>query len=154
LKAFMVEALARPGFSLRGLSVTTPHKQNALHVVRDMSGELDETADRVGAVNTLAISADGSLRGFNTDVAAALASMKELLGNASGAEPIRCSVLGAGGVARAVVAAAASCGWQTTIFNRTSQRAVDLARDFSLQSGPWTDRESAPADIVVNCTTI
>jgi shikimate dehydrogenase len=49
---------------LRGLNITIPHKVNVIPLL----DSLDETAQAVGAVNTIKVNADGSLKGYNTDV--------------------------------------------------------------------------------------
>src|SRR5579884_599272 len=48
---------------LRGCNVTTPHKQSVMPLL----DEVDPLAKRIGAVNTIVVSDDGSLRGFNND---------------------------------------------------------------------------------------
>ncbi|MGB2822709.1 MAG: type I 3-dehydroquinate dehydratase, partial [Phycisphaerae bacterium] len=69
-RRFLGALLARPWMDWRGLSVTIPHKENALAYVG--AADCEELARKIGAVNTIAIGPDGSLAGSNTDYAAAL----------------------------------------------------------------------------------
>src|SRR5207253_9106840 len=57
-KAFMESFLAFEGLDLSGLSVTIPHKENALRYLQEKGADLDPLAVRIGAVNTIAIERD------------------------------------------------------------------------------------------------
>jgi 3-dehydroquinate dehydratase / shikimate dehydrogenase len=154
-KAFMVEALVRPWLNLRGLSITIPHKENALRFLRERGGTIDEISTRVGAINTLRIEPDGRLNGCNTDYAAALDGICKLLK----CEPRqlhgkRAAILGAGGVARAVVAALTDHGADVSIYNRTTEKAAALAAEFHSRHQPWEARETIDGDLLVNCTSV
>ncbi|MHC4718203.1 MAG: type I 3-dehydroquinate dehydratase, partial [Planctomycetota bacterium] len=65
-----------PWLGLRGVSVTIPHKQNALGA----ADRVDELSRRIGAVNTLQVDPDGSLRGWNTDYAGATDALCDAMG--------------------------------------------------------------------------
>ena len=137
----------------RGLSVTIPHKENALaYVGRE---NCDELAFRIGAVNTITIEPDGSLRGDNTDYAAAVDSLVTAMGITRD-ELSGCSVavLGAGGVARAVVAALNHYGSAVTVYNRTLSRAQALAGEFGVTAAPIADASGLEGEIVINCTSL
>ena len=75
---FITALRAAPWMDLRGLSVTIPHKQNALSAVGPEN--VDELARRIGAINTILIEPDGALRGWNTDYAAAIDALCNALG--------------------------------------------------------------------------
>ena len=154
-KAFMVEALDRPWMDWGGFSVTTPHKENALRFVRDRGGSIDPLAARIGSVNTLAVSADGGLSAFNTDQSAAMACIAKLY-NCPVAQLAGKSVaiLGAGGVARAIIAGVVDSGAQVTVFNRDFERARTLAEQFKCKAAPWSDRVTARSSLLVNCTSV
>lgn len=79
----------------RGLSVTIPHKVEALAACDDV----DETARGIGCINTV-VNDDGRLRGYNSDGLGALSALRD-----AGADPQgrRVVVLGSGGAARAIV---------------------------------------------------
>ncbi|HKB06834.1 MAG TPA: shikimate dehydrogenase [Candidatus Polarisedimenticolia bacterium] len=130
---------------LKGLSVTLPHKVAVLpHLDR-----LDETARRVGAVNTV-VKVWNRLEGFNTDVAAAVAPLKRRM-SLRGA---RVAVMGAGGAARALVHGLAQEQAQVTIFNRTAGRARALAREVGARSLPWERLRRFACDLLVNATSV
>jgi len=90
-KAFMESFLHFPGLHLSGLSITLPHKENALRYLQEKHAEVEDLAVRIGAVNTIVIEDGGKLRGFNTDYAAILDSITETLRHhASGSgRPVR-----------------------------------------------------------------
>jgi shikimate dehydrogenase len=84
-----------------GCSVTMPHKQAVMsHIAR-----LHPLAERIGAVNTIVREADGSLTGYNTDVAGFIEPLRPWLDQRHLFRMAR--VLGTGGAARAIVAALA-----------------------------------------------
>ena len=63
-------------------------------------------------------------------------------------------VLGAGGVARAVMYGLERRGAKSTIAGRTRSRAQFLADTFSGRAVDWQARHNAEVDIIVNCTPI
>ncbi|MDP6545816.1 MAG: shikimate dehydrogenase [Phycisphaerae bacterium] len=150
---FLDAVLARPWLNWRGLSVTIPHKHNACEFVG--AENCDPLAVRIGAVNTITISPQGEVRGDNTDYAAAIDALCDAMGIAredlSGREV---AVLGAGGAARAIVAALAHYNARTTVYNRTVARAEALAAEFGASADGLGAAESMQAEIVINCTPI
>ncbi len=165
-KATMGSLVDHEGLGFRGASVTAPHKENLLRFVGERGGGIDESARSVGAANTLAVLDDGSIECRNTDAPAALAT----LGAQLGLEPqtlggLRVAVLGAGGVARAVVAGMSRAGAEVVVFNRSAERAQALADQFngrSTSSGAAArvvcGRPDALGgggfDVFVNCTPL
>jgi shikimate 5-dehydrogenase len=68
---------------------------------------------------------------------------------------LRANVLGAGGVARAVVAGLADCGADVTVYNRSAARARALAAEFDCHHELWERRtERTDARLLVNCTSV
>lgn len=116
---------------IRGLSVTVPHKQAVLGpMVR-----ADAHARLVGACNTLMREGAGSSwSGTNTDGEGFLAPLLAVFG---GAIPpgLGVTVIGAGGAARAVVAALGSLGARVLVLNRTIENARSLAAAFGAHAG-------------------
>ncbi len=144
--------LARLGF--QGANVTVPHKEAAFQVV----DETDDQARHLGAVNTVIVQEDGTLLGRNTDGFGFLENLKA-------AEPAWTAatgpavIIGAGGAARAVVAALLGAGVpEVKLVNRTRQRADKLASDLggAITAVPWKDRASvlSGAALLVNTTTL
>jgi 3-dehydroquinate dehydratase/shikimate dehydrogenase len=138
-KAFMETFVPFEGLHLSGLSITIPHKENALKYLQEKGAQIDPLAERIGAVNTITIDrADGvvSLRGTSTDYAAILDSITEKLGiTRSDLNDYRVAVLGAGGTGRTAVAALAHYGATVVVYNRTRARAEALADEFSGKTG-------------------
>ncbi|MFQ5428691.1 MAG: shikimate dehydrogenase [Phycisphaerae bacterium] len=154
-KAFLVEVLARPWLAFRGFSVTMPHKENALRFLRETGGSVDPIATGVGAVNTLNLESDGSIAGHNTDYEGALSAITSGLNRADRAlAGLKVAVLGAGGAARAVVAALTDHGARVTVFNRTEEKGAALAAEFGCAHAPWIDRPGSAAELIVNCTSL
>jgi shikimate dehydrogenase len=142
--------LAALGF--RGCNVTMPHKQTAMALLH----RVNETAQRIGAVNTIVVEADGTLSGFNNDGNGFVQSLRDAKpGWRADEGPIL--VLGAGGSARAVVVALLENGArQIRIANRTAEKAQAIASEFgpAVTAIGWVDRNAAMAEpaLLVNCT--
>jgi 3-dehydroquinate dehydratase/shikimate dehydrogenase len=134
-KAFMETFVPFEGLHLSGLSITIPHKENALRYLKEKGAEIEPLAEQIGAVNTIAIK-DGQLRGFNTDYAAILGTIIAALGIPLGdLKDLRVAVIGAGGTGRTAVAALAAQGATVVIYNRSKEKADALAAEFNGKSG-------------------
>jgi 3-dehydroquinate dehydratase / shikimate dehydrogenase len=138
-KAFMETFMHFEPLDLSGLSITIPHKENALRYLKEKGGEIEELAERIGAVNTITIRRDSGrlqLSGKNTDYAAILDSVTDKMNiTRDDLAELRVAVIGAGGTGRTAVAALASCGATVVVYNRTKERADALAKEFDGKSG-------------------
>jgi shikimate dehydrogenase len=114
---------------LAGLSVTAPFKGDALALADDVS----ERALVTGAANTLWMEG-ARLQADNTDVIAAEALLREMAPRGSVA------VLGAGGAAAAILAAARGLGLSATVFNRDPSRGHLLAARLGAKTGGGLER--------------
>ncbi len=147
-----------PGMNLGGVSVTIPHKTSALNYALEQNGTIDRVARHIGAVNTLFFEPEGGLRAMNSDAAGAVAALTSGMGVET--EMLRhrdVAILGAGGAARAIVAALCELGARITIYNRTPAKALELARQFAAGPEPIQAREicdfaGSHHKIVINCT--
>ncbi len=101
----------------RGCNITMPHKQAALAQL----DVVDPQAARIGAVNTVVRGADGGLIGFNTDAPGFLEPLLPLLAETHLYRMAR--ILGAGGAARAIVAALAGAGFTLVLAARDPAKA-------------------------------
>lgn len=141
--------LAALGF--RGCNVTIPHKVDALGLVQ----ELDPVARRMGALNTIVVQPDGSLKGFNNDGFGYIQSLLDAKPDwRADAGPI--TVLGAGGAARAVVLSLAERGAkEIRLLNRSFEKAQALADEFGgpIKALPWSERHAALADLALLVNT-
>ena len=140
---------------LGGCNVTLPHKQATLRIV----DEVEALARRIGAVNTVVVRSDGSLHGSNSDAFGFLAAIAERApawSPGAGAAV----VLGAGGAARAIVAALLDAEVrEVRLVNRTRARAEALAGDMAdsrLRVEDWSARAEllAGARLLVNTTSL
>jgi 3-dehydroquinate dehydratase/shikimate dehydrogenase len=132
-------------WNLRGFSVTAPHKSS---IVEHLDW-IEPLAAEIGAVNTVVI--EGSeLRGYNTDARAALAPLEELI-DLSGA---RVAVIGAGGVARALLWGLRSRDARTTVFARDIGRARETAEAFGAEIEQSENVSFGGFDLVVNATPL
>jgi len=104
----------------RGCNITMPHKQAAM-VLLDA---VDPQAERIGAVNTVVRGADGRLTGYNTDAPGFLEPLRPLLDRQHLFRMAR--ILGAGGAARAIVAALADEGFTLVLAARDPAKARAL----------------------------
>jgi 3-dehydroquinate dehydratase/shikimate dehydrogenase len=154
-KAFAVDAASRTRLGLSGLSVTTPHKENALRFVRERQGEIEPACERVGAVNTLSLDTAGRWSARNTDLPALRESIRRLLGRPKGKlTGLRCAILGAGGIARTAASFLLDAGASVRVYNRSVERGRALAESLGCEADEWESRLSEPADLVVNCTSV
>ena len=145
-----VRGLAAAG--LAGLNVTVPHKAAA----SALSDRLDDTAQRLGAANTLVFGPEGEIEGRNTDAFGFAESLAD--GGIADGGGIAV-VLGAGGAARAVVLALQTLGYgPIRLANRTAARAEAVAAALGpgIEPAPWAERADALADaaLLVNATSL
>ena len=151
-----LEAILRslPGRGFAGVNLTVPHKEAAAAIVDTM----DSVARRIGAVNTIVVGADGSLAGSNTDGYGFIENLKSGAPQWT-ADNSTAVVLGAGGAARAIIAALFDAGVkELRLVNRTGSRAESLKDDIggAITVVPWADRSAAleGAGLLVNTTTL
>ena len=142
-----------PGLGFVGCNVTVPLKEAALAAADEASGR----ARRIGAANTLTFR-DGAVEADNTDGLGFLANLRQgAPGWRPGAGPA--AVIGAGGAARAVVAALVDAGVpEVRLANRTRARAEALAEAFGPAVTVWDWAEAGAmlegAAVVVNTTSL
>jgi 3-dehydroquinate dehydratase/shikimate dehydrogenase len=157
-----------------GYSVTIPHKEAAAA----LAVHKDSTVEKTGAANTLIRGKDG-FTAYNTDYQGALDALQAALPTFSlparpgeaqaapvdsgtapiGVEPASLNsrvvlVLGAGGVARAVVHALHREGALVTVANRTAERAAALATEVGCRHVEWHARHGVLCEMVINCTSV
>jgi shikimate dehydrogenase len=148
---------ALPILGFRGCNLTIPHKQAALSVV----DRIEPLARRIGAVNTIVVAPDGTLEASNTDAFGFRENLRDAVADwhpGSGAAVI----LGAGGSARAVIAALTDAGVsEIRIVNRTLSRAEAVAHDLStpttritVHSWEEVSRVQRDACLLVNTTSL
>ena len=146
-----LKGLVALGF--RGCNVTTPHKQ----AVMPLLDHVDPMATKIGAVNTIVVEADGTLRGFNNDGNGFVQGLRDEKPDWRADDgPI--VVIGAGGAARAILVALAAQGAkEIRLCNRTRGTADALAAALGgpITVVPWAERGQAleGASTLINATT-
>jgi shikimate dehydrogenase len=144
------------GFSARGFAganVTVPHKEAAFALAE----VVEPAALAVGAANTLWLE-NGRLHATNTDTYGFMTHLASTVPDWQARDrPV--ALLGAGGAARAIAYGFLQAGvGEVHLFNRTRNRAEDLARHFGpkVKVHDWFEREKLVADacVLVNTTTL
>ena len=133
------------GMGISGVSVTIPFKAEVLKHL----DELEESSDRIGAVNTI-VNEGGRLRGYNTDWMGFVRDLKEFMpirGNTFG-------ILGAGGAARAILFGILSEGGKPVVLNRTTAKGEVLAKEFGCSFFPLSEIDALKAECLVNTTSV
>lgn len=139
-----------------GMNVTVPHKE---HVIPYLT-ELDDLAEKIGAVNTL-VRTEGGYKGYNTDMTGLYRAMSSEGIRIEGEDII---VLGAGGAARAVAFLCASYGAkQVWLLNRTIEKAEQVAEEVNAKTGRECIRPMRLSDyamlpegkfLAIQCTSV
>lgn len=136
-----------------GGAVAVPYKERLLPLL----DEIEFEAQNIGAVNALHRTPDGKLAGANTDGAAALESLTDVVGSIDGKNVL---LLGLGGAGKAVATYVAGAGASLSVWNKTTQKAKAFAgrmeaSNFSIKAlenlSPATLRNT---DILINCTSV
>jgi 3-dehydroquinate dehydratase/shikimate dehydrogenase len=140
------EALERIGMPLRGLSVTTPHKEAALAV----AGAASPRAERIGAANTL-IWNDGIWEGETTDPDGVVLPLQE---RGIGPASRRAAVVGTGGAGRSAAEGLKIAGAAVTLVNRSAERGEQAAALLKLPFVPLDRFDPTDFDLLVNATTL
>ncbi len=145
---------AMPEMGFRGANVTIPHKEKVLRLAETVS----DRAALIGAANTLTFRPDGKIHADNTDGFGFLENLRQ---GAPGwrADAGPCTVIGAGGAARAVVASLLEAGaTEIRLTNRTRTRAEALKAEFGTKVVvyDWVQAGNAieEAATVINTTSL
>lgn len=137
-----------------GANIMAPHKETATKLV----DTLDPQARKIGAVNTILNA--GRLVGCNTDGEGAVRALREAKFPVAGTIV---TLIGAGGVGRAIAHALAKHAKSIGIFNRTSRKAHRLAREIGKTGvdasggglvGTELQRSILRSDLLVNATSV
>ena len=143
-----------PKMGFIGLNVTVPHKETVMRLVDIVT----DRATLIGAANTLIFKRDGKIQADNTDGYGFIENLTTGAPdwNASAGPAL---VLGAGGAARAVIAALLEYNIpEIFLTNRTRDRAENLKDIFGpkVKIIDWVDAANAIEDaaLVVNATSL
>ena len=135
--------------NIAGANVAVPYKETVIPYLDVLS----ESANIIGAVNTIAMAGD-QVKGYNTNAIGIMDALEEIDFNPAGKKAL---ILGAGGAAKAV---AFVLNWlkaeKIYIAGRNAPKARNVAsrvRGMPLSFDDLT-RDSVPAHIIVNATTV
>jgi shikimate dehydrogenase/3-dehydroquinate dehydratase type I len=134
-----------PRLGMVGASVTAPHKVDAAR-----ASQGDATVARTGAANCLRWQGE-VVSSTNTDLTALKRLLAPHLAGHPGAPAL---VIGAGGTARAAIAALQDLGAQVTFTSRDPARAEAVAKATGASWLPWDQRGTAKARVVVQATPV
>lgn len=124
---------------LKGLNVTIPYKEAILPYLDDV----DEIAQKIGAVNTIRILSNGQTKGYNTDCYGFSEALKPYL-------PLfnkNALILGTGGASKAIVFALQQLDFNTSYVSR--QKSKDVFHYEML-----TEEIIRSHALIVNCTPV
>lgn len=130
-------------WNIRGLSVTIPHKSKVIPLLDDVN----ESASRVGAVNTVVVN-QGRLIGYNTDIQGAMEPLEKVCA----LKGESCGVIGSGGAARAVIYGLLERGARVRVFARDVQAARSISESFGVAVSPIELLASRDVRVVINTT--
>jgi shikimate dehydrogenase len=130
---------------IKGASITIPHKLS----VMDFLDELDDTAKKIGAVNTL-VNRNGVLTGYNSDGIGAVKALFEK----TVIKDKNVVVIGAGGAARAIGFSVLSEGGRVTVINRTRANGEKLAEALGADFKPMSELNKIDCHILINTTPV
>ncbi len=131
--------------AIKGASITIPHKVSVMAHL----DELDDTAKKVGAVNTV-VNRQGILTGYNSDGLGAVKALSQRTTLKDKAVVI----IGAGGAARAIGFGIIAEGGRVTVLNRTASNGEKLARELGAEFQPITNLKNTACQILINTTPV
>lgn len=136
--------IAMKEFNITGYSITIPYKTIAMKYL----DEIEKKAKKMGAINTI-FNKDGKLFGYNTDCLGAINSLKQK----TILKKKKVYLIGAGGVARAIIAGLQEEKAITTVFDINNTKAKSLAKEFNAKTRDLKKIDSN-CDILINATPI
>jgi len=131
---------------IRGVSCTIPHKTAVMKYL----DSVDPVAEAIGAVNTI-VNDGGVLTGYNTDWLGVVIPLEQL----GPLKDKKVALLGAGGAARAIAYGLTERGARLTIYNRTLEKARELAEEFKADASSLNALEAIKGmNIIVNASSV
>jgi 3-dehydroquinate dehydratase / shikimate dehydrogenase len=134
------------GFPINGMTVASPHKEEAFLTAKNVSSMVQQTQ----AANIL-VRNNGWWNADTTDPDVVYAARNQQ--NVKVREK-RAAVIGCGGAGRAIAAALAESGAGVTLINRGVERGERAASLLGLPYQPLIDFDAEGYDIVVNATPV
>lgn len=130
---------------INGMSVTFPFKERCLPNLAQISSQAGE----IGACNTI-LRENDEWRGFNTDAPGFSRALLEFLGRED-LRKLKISIIGAGGAARAIAHAVYELKGKACIFNRTTDKARELAQKYNFK---WATLDAGNTFLMENYSDV
>jgi 3-dehydroquinate dehydratase/shikimate dehydrogenase len=140
----LLHGLEALGFPLRGLTVTSPHKEAALEI----AGSASPLARCSGAANALVRREEG----WYAETTDAVGAVAPLGTRGLCLKGLRVAVVGCGGAGRAAAAGLQQAGALVTLVNRGWERGQYAARLLGLPFIPLSEFSASSFALVVNAT--
>ena len=129
-----------------GLSVTMPAKEQIMPLL----SRVDETAKKIGAVNTV-VKEGNQWVGYNTDCSGAIKAL-ETCTSLQGKNVL---ILGCGGTAKAIGYGVKEKGGRLTItYHGDKERGESLAKELACELVHAREAGTRPIDILINCSPV
>ncbi|KAB1069129.1 shikimate dehydrogenase [Tamlana haliotis] len=125
---------------LKGMNVTIPYKE----AVMPYLDEINEQAKAIGAVNTIKITNEGKLVGYNTDCY----GFKKTIEPFIKPHHKKALILGTGGASKAVIFSLKELGLSCSYVSRTLSDQVQFSYD------SLTEEDVKNHEVIVNCTPL
>jgi len=126
--------------SIKGINVTTPYKEEIIPFL----DKIDKTAKKIGAVNTIKITKNGNLKGYNSDVIGFEKSIKPFLKKYHK----RALILGTGGASKAIAFALKKNNIKYIFVSRKSSCKKEVSYD------DLSETLISKHQIIINCTPV
>lgn len=129
-----------------GVSCTVPNKEAVIPFLE----EIDETAQKIGAVNTIT-NQNGTLKGHNTDWIGAVKAISTV----TEIKSKKIAIIGAGGTSKALIFGLLRSGAHVIIYNRSIIKAKSLAVQFACEFRSLSEMSDlSDIDVICNATPV
>ena len=129
-----------------GLSVTMPAKEQIMPLL----GRVDETAKKIGAVNTV-VKEGTDWVGYNTDCSGAISALEAC----TSLQDKNVLILGSGGTAKAIGYGVKEKGGKLTVtYNKNKARGESLAKELDCELVHARDAGTRAIDVLINCSPV
>ena len=129
-----------------GLSVTMPCKENIIPLM----DEVDATAQKIGAVNTV-VKEENGWKGTNTDCTGAIQALEAQVDLTDK----NVLIIGSGGTAKAIGYGVTAKGARLTVtYNKNKERGKKLAEELGCRLASIRDIGDHDFDVLINCSPV
>lgn len=137
---------------VNGFNITVPYKETIIPYL----DRLDVTAERVGAVNTVALEGNNWV-GYNTDGVGYVQALRDKFPDMDGNKDVPILILGAGGAARGIFHGLVLAGFKNlTLANRTRSKCENIINgaDASIITLAEAEKNIAAFDVIIQTSSV